>query len=278
MKNEFELAELTYKSVSARRSILRMTSMGGSFVGAALSSVDIILYLYNNYMNWSINPDELNKDYFILSKGHAVPALYSVFAETGIIEKSRLNNHLKSNDHIYWHPNVKIPAVDFHTGSLGHGLPLAVGLAIDLKISGSSNKVFVMTGDGELNEGTNWEAMLIASAKKLDNLVLIIDRNKFQANQETENLIPLEPIVDKLVSFGLSTRVINGHDFTDIHKNFNGLPFTTDKPSAIIANTVRGKGLPSLENKWDKWYCNFDDKQYMELITELENNNLNGIK
>ncbi len=274
MVKEFNKEELTEKAHLVRESILRMSANGGAFTGASLSCADIILFLFNNFNRINENPaDPYDKDYFFLSKGHAVPALYAVFAEIGLLEKDRLDNHLKSNDYIYWHPNVQIPGVDFHSGSLGHGLPVAVGVAIDMKISGSDKRSIVMTGDGELNEGSNWEAIMIAASKKLDNLVLIIDRNKFQANQETENLIPLEPLDEKFRTFGWEVSMIDGHDFEDIKEAFDKLPLASGKPNVIIANTTRGKGVPSIENKWNKWYCMFDESELSELITELKQNN-----
>ena len=269
---EFNLEELRQKSLAVRENILMMSAKGGAFTGASLSCSDIILYLYNNYIDLKERLTTNERDFFFLSKGHAVPALYGTFAETGILEKIRLENHLQSNDDIYLHPNVKVDGVEFHSGSLGHGVPVAVGVALDMKLSGSDKKVFVMTGDGELNEGTNWEAMLIASAKKLDNLVLIIDRNRFQANQETENLTPLEPLADKLESFGFAVRSIDGHNFDEIHNAFSQFPYSDGKPNAVISNSVRGKGIPSIENKWNKWFCSFDEARHEELLSELRNN------
>jgi transketolase len=186
------------------------------------------------------------RDYFILSKGHDVPALYSVLANLGIIDLQRLENHCSVNDNIYWHPNISIPGVEFHSGSLGHGLSVAMGIAYYHKINKMNNKIVVMMGDGELNEGSVWEGFLVASAKNLNNLTVIIDRNEFQANLKTEDLIPLEPIDNKIKSFGWNVRRINGHKFDEINRAFSNIS-NKKKPTAIIADTVLGKGLPSLE-------------------------------
>jgi transketolase len=241
-----------------------MSVNGGSFAGASLSMVDLVTYLYNNYMN--ISKELLNsskRDYLFLSKGHAVPALYSVFAELGWIDQSRLNNHLKIKDDIYWHPNVNIPGIEFHSGSLGHLLAVALGVAKSFKIDNVPNKSIVILGDGELNEGSNWESILVASAHKLDNLIIIIDRNHLQANIETEKLIPIEPLAEKFLSFGCGVRQIDGHSFDEIEDALNEIPFNYGKPSVIIADTVRGKGIAQIEGKVDKWFCNLTNEEFL---------------
>jgi len=257
-------------SFNVREHILRLSAMGGCYIGSALSLVEITTYLYNNFLN--INPENFDnpeRDYVFLSKGHSVPVLYSTFVELGWMTEKRLDNHLKITDDIYWHPNINIPGVEFPAGSLGHNLSVAIGVAIDCKLKEQYNKVLVIMGDGELNEGSVWEGLLTAGAYKLDNLIVIIDRNKLQANTQTENLIPLEPLADKFTSFGLSVQRINGHDFNEISNCLNKIPFQNDKPSVIIADTVRGKGIPSIENRADRWYANFSITEYETLINEL---------
>ena len=257
-------------SFNVREHILRLSAMGGCYIGSALSLVEITTYLYNNYLN--INPENFDnpeRDYLFLSKGHSVPVLYSTFVELGWMPEKRLDNHLKISDDIYWHPNINIPGIEFPSGSLGHSLSVAVGVAIDSKLKNQPNKIFVIMGDGELNEGSVWEGLLTASAYKLDNLIIIIDRNKLQANTQTENLIPLEPLADKFTSFGCAVQRINGHDFNEISNSLNNIPFHKNKPSVIIADTVRGKGIPSIENRADRWYANFTITDYETLINEL---------
>lgn len=262
--------ELKAQALKVREHIVRMSTDGGCFIGASLSCADLFVYLYNEFLN--VHPDNLqdpNRDYLLLSKGHDVPALYGVFAELGWIEKDRLKNHLKSNDYIYWHPNRNIPGIEFYSGSLGHLPSVAVGIALDIKMRGGKNKVVVVTGDGELNEGTVWEAVLIAQAYKLDNLVFLVDRNHFQANIRTEELIPLEPLQDKFTAFGCAVRRINGHDFEQLETAFSSLPVQAGKPSVIIADTVRGKGLPSIQERADRWFCNFTHQEVEDLLKEL---------
>jgi transketolase len=265
------IKDLEAFSFRVREHVIRMSGNGGCFLGASLSCVDLMVYLYQNFLQ--VSPDRLQdptRDYCFLSKGHDVPALYGTFAEMGWIAKDRLQNHLKSSDSIYWHPNRNIPGVEFHSGSLGHLISVACGVAYDCKTKNQKNKVVVILGDGELNEGSNWEALLVANAYKLDNLVLVIDRNQFQANIRTEELIPLEPLAPKFEAFGAKVTRIDGHNFQSLHEAFSALPYQSGAgPSVIIADTMRGKGLPSIQERADRWFCNFTDKEISSLIEEL---------
>jgi transketolase len=267
---EKKFLELKQKSFNTRQRILKIATNGGCFIGASLSCLDLLIYLYSDYLNISINNlNDPERDYFFLSKGHAVPALYGTFVELNFIPKERLNNHLKVNDNVYWHPNRTIPGVEFHSGSLGHSLPIATGVALDCKIKNQSNKIVVLIGDGELNEGSNWETLLVASAYKLDNLIIIIDRNQCQANLRTEDLIPLEPLAKKFESFGCAVRQIDGHDFLDMEEKFSKIPFEKNNLNVIIADTIRGKGIPAIESKLDKWFCNFTNDEVEKLLDEM---------
>lgn len=262
--------ELENSALKVREHIIRLSTDGGCFIGASLSCVDLIVYLYSKFL--SISKDRLqdpHRDYLFLSKGHDVPALYGMFVEMGWLERERLTHHLQTHDSIYWHPNRNIPGVEFHSGSLGHLLPVAVGVALDCKMRRQPNRVVVIVGDGELNEGSNWEACLVAHAYKLDNLIIVVDRNLFQANMRTEELIPMEPLEYKFSSFGCVPVNIDGHDFEDMESVFSDIPFSADKPSVIIAETVRGKGLPSIEARADRWFCNFSLPEIEQLLTEL---------
>jgi transketolase len=264
------IKELENLSVAVREHIIRMSKNGGCFIGASLSCADIIVYLYSEYLN--ITPDNIkdpSRDYFFLSKGHDVPALYGVLAEFGFIDKKRLENHLKTNDFIYWHPNTNIPGIEFHSGSLGHLLSVASGVALDCIRKLQDNKVVVLLGDGELNEGSIWETSLFASAYKLDNLIAIVDRNEFQANIRTEDLIPIEPIEEKFNAFGWNSYRVNGHDFNELDKTLNGIKKNNGKPSLIIAETIRGYGLQSIMGRADRWFCNFTEEEVDSLLEEL---------
>lgn len=257
-------------ALKVREHIIRMSANGGCFIGASLSAVDILVYLYADFLNVNIgNLDDPERDYFFLSKGHDVPALYGTFAELGLISKERLQNHLSVDDHIYWHPNTRVAGIEFHSGSLGHLPSVALGVAIDIKIRGGHNKVVCVLGDGELNEGTCWEAVLVANAYQLDNLIFVVDRNQFQANMATEDLIPLEPLAYKFRSFGAAVKRVNGHDFLALDEAFSAYPFQEGKLNVVIADTVRGKGLPSIERRADRWFCNFTVAETEELLQEL---------
>ncbi|MEO1337130.1 MAG: 1-deoxy-D-xylulose-5-phosphate synthase N-terminal domain-containing protein [Myxococcota bacterium] len=262
-----ELIDLAFR---VREHIIRMSGRGGCFIGASLSCADLIAFMYKRVLR--ISPETIqdtNRDYFLLSKGHDVPALYGTLAELGYIDQSRLNNHLKIEDDIYWHPNRNIPGIEFHSGSLGHLLSVAAGIATDIKLREGDNRVFVILGDGELNEGSIWEAALVAAAHKLDNLIAIVDRNKFQANVRTEDLIPLEPLAPKFEAFGWTTCRCDGHSFDSLTDAFASLPANRGRPSVIICDTIRGKGLPSIEARADRWFVNFTPKEVEALIAEL---------
>ena len=278
MKNKKSNQDLENIALKVREHIIRMATDGGCFIGASLSCTDLLVYLYSNFLN--INKDNLkdtSRDYFFLSKGHDVPALYGTFAEIGILEKDRLKNHLKTNDFIYWHPNVKVPGIEFHSGSLGHLLSVSAGVALDCKLKNQNNKVVVVLGDGECNEGSIWEASLVIAAHKLDNLIAVIDRNHFQANIQTEELIPIEPLDKKFQSFGWNVYSCNGHDFKDLDKTFSSIK-NNNKPSVVIADTIRGKGLPSIEARADRWFCNFSHDEVEQLINELHTKEKTDLK
>ncbi|MEW6703131.1 MAG: 1-deoxy-D-xylulose-5-phosphate synthase N-terminal domain-containing protein [Bacteroidota bacterium] len=265
-----QLTELEQTALRVREHIIRMSGNGGCFIGASLSCADLIVYLYKEFLNVSLEKlNDPGRDYFFLSKGHDVPALYGTYVELGWLEKERLKNHLKTNDFIYWHPNRNIPGIEFHSGSLGHNLSVAMGVALDCKLKNQKNKIVVVVGDGELNEGSMWEAMLVASAYKLDNLLIIVDRNQFQANMQTEDLIPLNPLDNKFEAFGLKVETVDGHNFEMMEKVFLKFPFEKEKVSVIIAETIRGKGLPSIEQRSDRWFVNFKKEEIEQLLKEL---------
>jgi transketolase len=261
------------QALRVREHIIRMSGGGGCFIGASLSCADLLVHLYDRVLD--VAPDRVcdpARDYLFLSKGHDVPALYGTLAEAGFIDRVRLARHLDPDDHLYWHPNRDVPGVEFHSGSLGHLLSVAIGVALDIKLRGGKNRVFVVLGDGELDEGSIWEGCLVASAHKLDNLVAIVDRNEFQANIETERLIPLEPLADKFRAFGFETRSCDGHSFPALDDAFSGLPLRAGSPTAIIARTVRGQGLPSIERRADRWFVRFTPQEVEMLLAELHGN------
>ncbi len=267
---ETKILELETMAFTTREKIIDMSINGGCFIGASLSCADILLYLYTSFLN--VHPNNLkdeNRDILLLSKGHDVPALYAVLANLNFIDPDRLKNHLQIDDHIYWHPNKNIPGVEFHSGSLGHLPAVGLGIAYDCKLKKLNSKIVVVLGDGELNEGSVWEALLVASAFKMENLLFIIDRNHFQANVNTEELIPLEPLTDKFEAFGAIVSKVDGHDFRAMSEVFSNLSFNKGKVNVVICTTIRGKGLPSIEAKADRWFVNFTKAEADELKKEL---------
>lgn len=263
--------ELQSTALRVREHILRLSTKGGCFTGASLSCADLLVYLYHHFLR--ITPDTVSqpdRDTLLLSKGHDVPALYGVLAELGFFNVSRLDNHLDVEDHLYWHPNRNIAGVEFHSGSLGHLLSVGIGMAVDARMRGSDSRTVVILGDGELNEGSIWEACLTASALRMNNLIAIVDRNHFQANMRTEELIPLEPIADKFSAFGWKVASVNGHDFADLHRLFSTWePCRDGRPTVVIADTQRGHGVPSIAERADRWFCNFTSSEVDALIDEL---------
>jgi transketolase len=262
--------ELDGLALRVRERIVRMAAGGGCFVGASLSCADVVVHLYSRVLR--LSPSTLHspdRHYLFLSKGHDVPALYATLAELGFLDPARLGNHLKPNDSIYWHPSREVPGVEFHSGSLGHLLSVAMGVALDVRRGGGRNRVYVILGDGELNEGSVWESCLVAGALGLDNLVGIVDRNGFQANRPTEKLIPLEPLESKFRAFGWGCLTVGGHDFDALEDAHSRIPFCRGKPSMIVARTVRGKGVPSLEGRADRWFADLPEEGVLELVEEL---------
>ena len=263
-------ADLEHLALRVREHVIRLATDGGCFIGASLSCTDLIVHLYERVLR--VTPATVrdpNRDYLLLSKGHDVPALYGTLVELGFMARERLSQHLTTDDSIYWHPSRAVPGVEFHSGSLGHLLSVGIGLALDTKLRSAPNRVFVLLGDGELDEGTIWEGLLVAAAKGLDNLVCIVDRNEFQANIRTEELIPLEPLVEKFEAFGAKVLRVDGHSFAALDAAFATLPLAAGRPSVIVADTVRGRGLPSIERRAERWFANFSHDEIEALLAEL---------
>lgn len=266
-------ATLERTAFRVREHCIRMAAKGGCFLGAALSCADLLAFLYHEQLRVDPRaPSNPDRDYFFLSKGHAVPALYGVLAERGFFDSERLDNHLSIQDVIYYHPNPRVPGVDFHSGSLGHALSVGIGVAIDQRLRGTDGRVYVLLGDGELNEGSIWEAALVAASQRLGNLVAIVDRNRLQANELTEHLVPLEPIADKFTAFGWNAEHIDGHSFPEMRRAFGAVLHDASRPSVIIAQTVRGQGLPSMEGQVSAWFASLTKDELERRLIELREN------
>ncbi|MEW6227322.1 MAG: transketolase [Bacillota bacterium] len=251
------IAELEAKAKQIRREILEMGIRAGSgHLAPALSSADIVAVLYFRIMKINPrNPKDEERDRFILSAGHKCAVQYAALALAGYFPKDVLNTFLQYKSILSGHPDsLKTPGVEIPTGSLGHGLPIGVGMALAGKIRKKPYRVFVLLGDGEVSEGSNWEAASNASHYHLDNLVGIIDRNRLCADGVTDEVMNLEPLAERWTKFGWAVRDIDGHNMKQIVETFSSVPFEPGKPSMVIANTIKGKGISFMENKVDWHY------------------------
>ncbi len=254
---------MNYKNFSfkIRKSILKIANISQcSHLGSNLSIVDILTVLYLKFI-------KSKKNFFILSKGHACLSLYCILKECGFISEKILNSFGKNNSLLMAHASHKVPGVNFSTGSLGHGLPIASGIALANKLNKKKSKIFVLLSDGELDEGSNWEAFLFTSHHKLKNLIVIIDYNKLQSIDSVKNSLNLEPLGKKFEAFGFKVLNINGHNFSQILKALNS---NYSKPLVIIANTIKGKGVSFMENSVLWHYKPLDLETYKKAIKILK--------
>lgn len=244
--------ELQAKAKEIRREIIKMIAAAGSgHPGGSLSAADILTVLYFDKMNLRPEqPDWPERDYFVLSKGHAAPAQYAALALRGYFPTEELQGLRKLHSRLQGHPvSSKVPGIDVSTGSLGQGVSVACGLAKGLKIDNLPNRVYTMLGDGECQEGQVWEALMFAAHYQLDNLTVIIDHNRLQIDGQVEKVMNIEPLDKKLDAFGFNVLLINGHDIEAIQKAIDNAKACHGKPTAIIANTVKGKGVSFMENQ-----------------------------
>lgn len=265
--------ELAQKSIAYRKNILKyIVGANAGHTGGSLSCIDILNVLYNNFLN--VSPETFaspDRDRYIQSKGHCVEALFVVLADKGFFAESDLETLCKYKSHYIGHPTRKVHGVEQNTGALGHGLPVAVGTALAAKMDKKAYRVFTLLGDGELPEGSNWEAALTASHYKLDNLCAIVDKNTLQITGPTADVCNTDPLDKKFETFGWSVTEVDGHDFKALNETFAKIPFETGKPNLIIAHTVKGKGISFMENQI-KWHHGVPNKdQYIDAVDELNN-------
>ncbi|NJL93746.1 MAG: transketolase [Anaerolineae bacterium] len=267
-----DIQTLKLKSVEYRRTILEIIKQSGAgHTAGSLSCTDILNVLYNHVLNVSpqhfTDPD---RDRYIQSKGHSVEALYTVLADKGFYPRAALETLNQHQSHFIGHPTRKVPGVEQNTGALGHGLSLAVGTALAAKKDGRSYRVFTLLGDGELAEGSSWEASMTAAHYELDNLVVIIDRNTLQITGRTEEVNRLEPLADKFLAFGYAVRHVDGNDIPALVEIFDQIPFEKGKPSLIVAHTIKGKGISFMEDQ-RAWHHKVpNDEQFQRAMQELE--------
>ncbi|AKL97632.1 transketolase [Endomicrobium proavitum] len=270
-----ETADLKKTAAEVRKDIIKMLGLSGSgHPGGSLSSVELLVSLYFNHINY--NPKDANdpkRDYFILSKGHVCPVLYAVLAQLECIPKNELCTLRKAGSRLQGHPakDKELPGIEISTGSLGYGLSIAAGAAVGIKRAGKSNRVYVLMGDGEQQEGSVWEAAMSAAHFKLDNLCAVVDDNGLQIDGPTKEIMNVVPLADKYKSFGWNVIEINGHNFDEIDAAYVAAKKTSGKPTVIIAKTVKGKGVSFMENLAE-WHGKVPSKEQVEkALAEIDN-------
>jgi transketolase len=265
---------LDKRSRLLRQQIVRMLQAANrGHIGSAFSLVEMLRVLYDDILRYDpANPRWVERDRCILSKGHGCLALYVLLAEKGFFPEEELWKFCKPDGILGGHPEYgKVPGVEASTGSLGHGLSIGVGMALNARYEKASHRVFVICSDGESNEGSLWEAALCASKHQLNNLVVLVDYNKQQSYSTTYEVLDLEPYADKWRAFGFAVEEVDGHDVDQIHAALKRTPFTANKPSAIICHTIKGKGVSFVENNL-KWHHknSVTPEEVQSLMAELE--------
>jgi len=265
--------KLDKRSKDLRRVIIKALQAGKrGHIGASLSLVEIMRVLYDDILRYDAkNPHWPLRDRCILSKGHGCLALYVMLAEKGFFPEGELWKFCKADGILGGHPEHKVPGVEASTGSLGHGLSIGVGMAINARYEKSDSRVFVIIGDGESNEGSIWEAALCAGKHRLSNLMVLVDYNKHQSYASTFEVQDMEPFADKWKAFGFGTTEVDGHNVGELRSALKRLPIEQNKPSAIICHTVKGKGISSAEHNME-WHhkSKFTDEDAQKILAELE--------
>lgn len=272
MKKELNNKELRQKSIKYRLALLKYIKKAkAGHTGGDLSCTDILNVLYNHTMNVSpANFSDPNRDRYIQSKGHSVEALYVVLADQGFYPEEDLNTLCQYKSPYVGHPTRKVNGIEFNTGALGHGLPICAGIALAAKKDKADYRVFTLLGDGELAEGSNYEAAQMAAHYKLDNLVAILDHNTLQITGRNAEVCSPHPIDDKWKAFGWNVIVVDGHNFDELKKALSPESKVEGKPTFIIANTTKGKGISFMEDV-KKWHHGVpSDEEYKQAIEELE--------
>ncbi len=262
---------LQQKSIEYRKTLLTIIKRANAgHTGGSLSCLDILNVLYNRVLNVSpANFADPNRDRYIQSKGHSVEALYTVLADRGFYDREELDTLNQYQSHFIGHPTRKVPGVEQNTGALGHGLPIAVGTALAAKLDERSYRVFTLLGDGELEEGSNWEASMAAAHYKLDNLTVIVDYNKLQITGTVESVAGNNNLAQKFNAFGYAVREVDGNSISQLLAAFEALPFEAGKPNLILAHTVKGKGISFMENQVNWHHHVPTDEEFAVAMKEL---------
>jgi transketolase len=268
-----ELRKLENTAARCRRKVIRMIEAGhAGHMGGALSCLDIVTALYFYAMKVDPrNPQMPGRDRFILSAGHKCMAQYAVLAQKGFFDEKVLDTYGALNTKIPGHPDMhKLPGVEANTGALGHGLSIALGMALGLRIDGEKSRVFVVMGDGELAEGSNWEAAAAAAHHRAGNIVLFVDHNGLQISGRTVDVMNMDPVEDHFAAFGWGVTTINGNDMAEIVKVLDSVPLKAGKPSVIVANTIKSRGLSFAEGKVSYHYWKPNAEELKKAVDELD--------
>jgi transketolase len=261
-------ATLEFAAAIRAHTVQMVHRVNASHVGGGLSMADLLAVLYQDVLRvHPTGPQHPDRDRFILSKGHACAALYATLALKGFFPVEELQRFGQDGSRLMTHVSHKVPGVEFSTGSLGHGLGFACGKALAAKRQKKNWRVFAMLSDGELDEGSNWEAILFAPHHRLDNLVAVVDYNKIQSLGNVRDVLDLAPLAEKFRAFGWAVKEIDGHDHDAIHRALQTLPFEPGKPGCLIANTVKGKGVDFMENKL-LWHYRTPNSEQVRLALE----------
>ena len=258
-------------ALQIRRHALEMVhAVNASHIGGVLSMADLLAVLYSEVLQVRPNePDWLERDRFILSKGHCCAGVYAALALRGFMPLEELQTYGKDGSRLMTHISHKVPGVEFSTGSLGHGLPFGCGKALAGKRSGAVWRTFVMASDGELDEGSNWEAILFAPQHRLDNLVLLVDYNRIQSLGSVAEVLELEPLADKFRAFRWSVKEVDGHDHGAVREALSSVPWEAGKPSVLLARTIKGKGVDYMENNLQWHYSSPKKEQLAAALAQL---------
>ena len=271
MLSEKETCDYQYLAALIRANSVMMTNLQHSgHLGSSLSMADLLVVLFGKVLR--IDPQKPNwpqRDRFILSKGHAAAGVYAIMAEKGFFPKDWLETYYCDDGKLCGHISHHVPGVEFSTGSLGHGLPVGVGMALAAKQAKAEHRIVVLMSDGDCNEGSTWEAIMFAAQHKFDNLIAIVDYNKVQALGKAKDVINLEPFAKKVEDFGWAVKEIDGHNFNEIVQALEVIPFEKSKPSFLIAHTVKGKGISYMENTVASHYKCVPDEKLSDAYKEL---------
>jgi transketolase len=263
-------ADLAARALTVRERIVTMCATpDGGHLGGSMSLVEILLTLYFRVLRVSPGcPGDPGRDVLLLSKGHGAIGLYAVLAERGFFDPARLAHYGAPGGELMAHPNLKVPGVEMPSGALGHGLPLGIGFALAARLDQTARRVVVVLGDGESQEGTVWEAAMAAASLGLDRLTAVVDRNRLQITGDTETVVALEPLADKWRAFGWTVREVNGHDIAALTSAFTEPP-VAGRPTAVIAQTIKGKGLPFVEGQARSHFAKLGERQRRRALATL---------